>query len=455
MRHCHAGWAAFSLLLVAGLAVRLVLLPWTAGSDVVQFASFADTFLRHGLEFYKYADGREYEQEGWPYNWPYLYGPLLIVALAPIRAAFPTPVRFFWSSGNYYVYAPLDWVAACKSLFVAFDTASAVAIFEVLRRRRGMAWGLAGLAAYYLSPASIYVSSVYGMFDPIPLLLMIAGAWAVDRAEGESSALLGLGLAGLAAFSKQNFAPASVLLLAYAALRARSAKSAAKLIAAFVAPSLALLAPFQLAYPGTLMSMVSMGLGASSPGYTYPIVYSFNGISSVATYMHDKTGGDYLWAVSYWWIPFSALMALALSAAFFKRGRLSALDAAALGYLAFVAAYWRVNYQYLPPAVALLILSSVGFSEGSGLGALLYAFYVSLWPIIFPTSWWAHVHIETPNTALWRAMDSLSLMIFDEGVYVIYSVGLTVLSYVVFALLIQRALLDSGRSPSAVLPQAR
>jgi len=98
------------------------------------------------------------------------------------------------------VYAPPDWIVASKALFTAFDTVAAVLIYA-----SGAGWPTwrrtAAMALYYLNPAVIYTSAIYGMLDPVPAVLLIAalrlrgGLWA------------GV-LLGLAAATKPNAAPA-------------------------------------------------------------------------------------------------------------------------------------------------------------------------------------------------------------------------------------------------------
>ncbi|MGC9181973.1 hypothetical protein [Thermogladius sp.] len=420
---------AFSLMLVAGLMVRLVFVPYTSGSDIAQFASFSDTFLRHGLEFYKYADAKLYAEEGWPYNWPYVYGPQLVLLLAPLRALLRQPVLAYWNSGNYYVYVPVEWVVACKSLFVAFDVVSGALIYLILSRYSGGRAALVGFALYYLNPAVIYTSSVYGMFDQIPLSLILASLYLYRSGRRLPS----LALAGLAATFKPNVAPASLGVLVSSLVEDKCLKSRLSGLAAFVLGALSPFAPFAAYYSQTLSKAFEV-LASLKPGYTYPIVYSFNGLSSLATYMHQFSGGDYEWVVSYWWVFYLVLNVLVAIWLTSTRERDAGLLALLL-YLAFTTSYWRVNYQYFVPGIGLAALQ-VGGSRRRTVASIVYIAYIAFWVFMFPTSWWAHVHIKEPNMELWRVMDMFSLMVFDEGVYVVYSVLLTVLSVAVITALV-------------------
>ena len=414
----------FSIILTLGLMLRLVYTPYTAGSDIAQFASFSDTFLRHGFNFYEFADGRYYVEEGWPYNWPYVYGPQLILLLAPLRAFFNQHVTAYWSNGNYYVYAPVEWVVACKALFISFDVVAGVLIYIILSRSGGDWLGILGLALYYLNPAVIYNSSIYGMFDQIPLAVLLASIYLIKS--GRS--LLGVSLAGFAASFKPNIAPASIGVLASSMFEEKGLKRRLLKLALFLTGLLSPFIPFEASYPGTISRLINILL-SMAPGYTYPVVYSFNGFSSLATYMHEHSGGDYQWAISYWWVSLIVLVAVVSAGVVVFRKR-DGVVLSFLLYLAFTASYWRVNYQYLTPAVGLASLQLAGGRRRLPV-ILVFSAYVALWFFLFPVSWWAHVHIETPNQGLWRIMDMFSLMVFDEGVYVLYSLVLTMLSVIV------------------------
>ena len=98
-------------------------------------------------------------------------------------------------------------------------------------------------------------------------------------------------------------------------------------------------------------------------------------------------------------------------------------------YSGFVAAYWRVNHQYLVPAVALALLAMPYLGRlGKGIASAFIA-WSALWPFAFPVAWWFHVHIKEPDWGLVRFLEAHSLMIFDEGFYVGYSLILTALAY--------------------------
>ncbi|MEB3755819.1 MAG: hypothetical protein GSR79_03035, partial [Desulfurococcales archaeon] len=102
-----------------------------------------------------------------------------------------------------------------------------------------------------------------------------------------------------------------------------------------------------------------------------------------------------------------------------------------LSYIVFMATYWRINYQYLVPALGftVIILARLWRSKRIVTLGLLYISLIGAWFFMYPVSWWTHVHIINPNTALWHALDKLSLMIFDYEPYLFYSLILTIIEY--------------------------
>jgi len=397
--------------LAAGLLIRAYFAPFTAGSDVVQFAGFADSVHRHGLCFYKYAGGENAEAEGWAYPWPFPYGPLAVALLAVARLLAPGGVE----KVGEWVYAPPDWIAASKALFIAFDTAVAVLMYA-----SGAEWPIwrrtAAMVLYYLNPAVIYTSAIYGMLDPVPAALLVAAL----RLRGGFWAGV---LLGLAAATKPNAAPA--------ALFAAFALPSLRLAAGFAAGALVPVMPFEAACPGSLSAWVHAALSVALPGYNPPVVYSFNGVTTLATYLHEKTGGDYLWAIRAWWIAAAAAYAPLLLVA----RRAGPLVSAYLAYLAYTATYWRVNYQYLLPlaGLAALHVAAPGVGRAEKAASLAHLAAVALWPFLYPVSWWARVHVKEPNEAVAAALDAVSLKLLDPEVYVAYSLALTALAYVALA----------------------
>ncbi|MCD6301186.1 MAG: hypothetical protein J7L82_03850, partial [Staphylothermus sp.] len=145
-------------------------------------------------------------------------------------------------------------------------------------------------------------------------------------------------------------------------------------------------------------------------------------------YINVCCGKDTLYLITYWWVP--ALVLLTLLFVVYLKTKEPFIPAL-LSYIVFQTTYWRVNHQYLVPGIAFLILLFV-LMKGCircRIFSIATILLIGFWPIMFPTSWWAHVHIKEPNYFIWKLMDTFSLMIFDDIIYVLYALLLTIIQY--------------------------
>ncbi len=405
------------LIILSGLSLRLALAPYSAGSDLAQFYGFAGTMLEKKACFYAYADAAGFWTKGWPYPWPYVYGPVMAYLLAAVRYLVGGSVNVFWRDGTYYVYIDPAWAFSVKLVFILADTAVALLLY-LLIRERSQKLALLGTALYYLNPITIHVSAVYGMFDGLALAFFLLGLY-LTRRERLSYALYGFSLA-----VKHTLVFPAILTLWDALLKGKKAVlRTAFLILGGVLPFIPLLA----LCPSSLKALPDLlrGMGVS---YTLPVSYSMNGVSSLMTYLHMSEGRDTLFVLQHWYVPAVVLLSLVFIRHAFK-GNLVA--STALAYSVFVATYWRVNPQYLAPLVAFLILLAA-FDRGiAGIVSLFTAVYAGIWPIMQPSAFWFHVHLENPNWTLVHFVDSLTFRIFSDEPYVAYSIGLTLLLYAV------------------------
>jgi len=410
------------IVLIIGLFLRISIAPYSTGSDIPQFAGFADTFLRHGICFYKYIDASHWISEEWPYPWPYVYGPIWVLMISLIRLFVRSSIEFGWHGGTYYVYAPMDWIIGVKTILILFDTLSVFLLYILLRRLRYGLWPLIGFTLYFLNPMTIYISAIYGMFDQVALTFYLASLLFLDRKPFVSGIFLSLTL-----LTKHTFLYPAMILILYMLLWKRWRHFIRYLIG-FLITATIFLVPFFIGCPGSFGNFIDTVLSASKPGYTYPIIYSFNGVSSLATYLHEEYGYDMLWAIRYWYIPTIVLMAV-LMIKMIKQ-RTNPIIVAAIAYIIYTATYWRVNHQYLVPTIAMAIIITIT-TNNKVIKAIAIAtiLTIALWPIAFPTSWWLHAHIKQPNQQLIQLIDKLTLMIFDTKFYTIYSLTLTITQY--------------------------
>ncbi|NJE75639.1 hypothetical protein [Thermococcus sp. ES12] len=405
------------VIILAGLSIRLALAPYSAGSDLAQFYGFAGTMLEKKACFYSYADAIGFWDKGWPYPWPYVYGPVMAYILALLRYAVNGSVRAFWSGGSYHVYVDPTWAFSVKLVFLLADTLVAVLLYLLLRER-SQKLAILGVALYYLNPITIHVSAVYGMFDGLALAFFLLGLY-LSRRTRVSYALYGFSLA-----VKQTLVFPAVLSLWDAVLRGRKA---APRIAFFLLGGLLPFLPMILLCPSSLGALPGLmkGLNVS---YTLPLSYSMNGVSSLATYIHLTKGSDTLPVLQHWYVPSLLLLALVFIRHSFNR---NPAISAALAYAVFVSTYWRVNPQYLVPLVAFMILLAALEDGVITILSLFTAVYAGIWPVMQPSSFWFHVHMENPNWTLVHIVDSLTFRVFTDGPYVAYSIGLTLLLYAV------------------------
>ncbi|QDA31069.1 hypothetical protein FH039_04870 [Thermococcus indicus] len=412
MRHPER---ALALILLAGLTVRLALAPYSAGSDLAQFYGFAGTMLEKKACFYAYADWVGYSGKGWPYPWPYVYGPVLAYLLAGIRFLVGGGVEYFWSGGVYHVYVDPTWAFSVKLVFIAADTATAVLIYLLLRKK-GEWEGVMGGAVYYLNPMVIHVSAVYGMFDALALAPFLLALYLEGRKEA-SPFLQGLSLA----VKHTLLFPAIVSLWEYLLDGVGGLKRAALLFVGAIAPFL----PMLLLCPSSLQKLPELMRGIEV-GYPLPLSYSMNGFVSLATYFHEVYGVETLIFIEHWYVPAGFLLFLTLLRHSFERNLIVSVS---LAYATFTATYWRVNPQYLLPLVAFLVLLS--FTTGGRIGpvSLFTAFYVGIWPILQPSEFWFHVHLRNPNWAVVRFVGHFTIGVGGDAPYVAYSLGLTLLLY--------------------------
>jgi len=416
---------ALAVIIILGLAVRVALAPFSAGSDLAQFIGFSDSFVRHGFCFYNYADASKWEEEGWPYNWAYVYGPMWIYVLGVLRTYIRSDVKIIVKGDTRDIYIPVDWIVAVKSVLIVVDTAVALILFMIISRQKDVKTGVIAAALYYLNPMTIYISSIFGMFDPLTILFFLAGLAVLDRDKILSGILIASSI-----LTKQIMLLPMIMILVYLFI---TRTGLLRFIIGVALGTALILMPIALACPSSLTAVYRLMFGFYKPSYTYPLCYGFNGLSSLASYLHSRYEMDTLWLIEHWWVP--AIILAFLVILFIYEAR-RPWEAAALGYTVFTATYWRVNHQYLVPLIALLILILlIGKEEMlAKLLALTIMATAGFWVIAFPSSWWFHVHIETPNWDLVRLIDNITLMIFDDEFYVGYALMLTFQQYLLIAL---------------------
>ncbi|MCS7111539.1 MAG: glycosyltransferase 87 family protein [Ignisphaera sp.] len=410
----------FIAVLAVGLLIRLVLAPYSSGSDVVQFAGFAKTFHRHGFCFYRYASA--HSSESWPFNWPYLYGPVLMYLLGALAHIVPPIYDILWQGDSYSIYVSTNWVFALKFIYILFDVAITIAIYLITR-------SVYASTIFYLNPATIYISSIYGMFDQMAAAVIIIGIYMLSRKRFWLSGIV----LGISLMIKQTML-FPIVGLGISLLLRNKAKNLFIAITGFTMGILAMLAPILLFCPSSLQGIFGT-LYMVKPRYAEPIMYNFNGVTGIATLIHrfntcgEFCGYEILWSIEHWYLftailsPFVAVSTLVIRDLY----KLSTLY-----YILFTATYWGVNYQYLVPEIAFIAIASA-YEKDRWLKALYIAasIYIALWVFIYPAEWWFRAHIHNPNAALAEIMGRASLNVYCDNIYAIYSLILTQLHYAI------------------------
>lgn len=387
-------------ILLLAILLRAAPLYGSSGSDLPQFLAFAETMVFPCVYASGYPSGMD-----WPYPWPYPYGPLFLLLLKVVHGLVcPCLLQYGQGPGGYTVIVDPLWAAAVKAVYAAFD----VWIVVLLYRLR---WW-AGLA-YAVHPMALYVSSIYGMLDPIPVALLLAGLIALE--EGRSIA--GGVLAGLSIAFKATVVPGGL-----AALLALPGGLPWALGVAGAGYGVSF-----LACPGDTGFFHAIAGLIGTPGLPRPMVYSFNGLSSLAIYLVDR---GHAWAEGIPRLWPLAAAPLYLAALLQARWTRRPLLAGYLGMAAFIAAYWRVNPQYTIGVVALG-LASLGLQcRVQRLGTLLAVLAAGAWAIAYPLDFWARVHMprEYPTA---RLLDAISLGVGSAEFYLAISLVFTLGLYLV------------------------
>ncbi|NOZ30769.1 MAG: hypothetical protein GXO68_02320, partial [Crenarchaeota archaeon] len=198
-------------------------------------------------------------------------------------------------------------------------------------------------------------------------------------------------------------------------------------------------APFIVVAPEGLTSYYEALKIVSTPNYYSPPAYSFNGLSSIAFYVWIHTGRDTSQYLSMWPILFTPLY---IATVYYTMKTRNPILGMMLAQVTYTATYWRVNHQYLVVTVGLVAVTLPLLKDTlSELLAILTMTIPALWPIFYPLSFWAQVHIAHPNPMITSLLKLVSLDVYDDLFYVYYSLSLT---FVQLALLLV-ILLDKER----------
>jgi hypothetical protein len=160
----------------------------------------------------------------------------------------------------------------------------------------------------------------------------------------------------------------------------------------------------------------SVFLPLQAPGYQNPLMYAFNGIAALLTYLNNSFGWETGVFINY----MTPLLILAVIAAVILcyKSRITPAQGALAGFLLLMSLTYRVNYQYLIVYIplALLVASRTKYRSERILAivvallpaAWLWLIDVSFWfNYIYPASPWVRpiferlglTHLDLPDYA--------------------------------------------------------
>jgi hypothetical protein len=160
------GWSVrrrLAVLLVTGLVLRLAIAPFPGGFgyDVATFQSWAQTLSDYPVaNFYAHAEAADH-----------LPGDLWV--MKALQASFESLGGENLSGG---VFA---WLL--KVVPAVCDVAVALLVFAIARRFTSAESGIKVATWYYLNPAVLFVTAVWGQWDALSLGVLLAGVYLVIR----------------------------------------------------------------------------------------------------------------------------------------------------------------------------------------------------------------------------------------------------------------------------------
>ncbi len=399
----------FGLFLAAAVYIRVWAAPLSAGPDVAQFWGFATVFHSHGIDFFRYADGRLplFTFEGWGYFYPPIW--ILILGLCLLAAP---------GSQAIELMADSSWRLAMKVPIIAADIAIGCLIFWAVPGRKWLRLIFAVLWLFH--PTAWFESAVFGQFDAIAAALLLASVIMLERGRNRLAFLL----AGLAVMTKQHTL-LSVALMVVAFARNIDRQQLLKYLGILVGVMIIISIPFLIT--GNFLPYArSILLSPSAPGYQYSIMYAFNGIGSLVTYLHDIFGWD-IEGILHANIPL-LIVALAIAAVFVYRKKISPIRAALVGLCLFVAIFYRINYQYLVIVIPLALLIAARTDYWiERIVALGLAMVPAVWVWLSSVSFW-FIYLKPWSFETVPMLERLGLAHYGTPDYAYVALALTIMT---------------------------
>jgi hypothetical protein len=402
-------FVVFGIFLAGAVYIRVWAAPLSAGPDVAQFWAFATVFHSHGIDFYRYASATDGSFPFW--GWGYVYPPvwLLVLGICLLAASGSQATEFMVDSG---------WRLAMKVPLIAADVAIGCLLF----------WALSGSKVRQLiftmlwlfHPTPWFESAVFGQFDVIAAAFLLASLIMLGRGKNWPAFFL----ASLAVMTKQHTLMA-VALMIISIIMYIDRKQLIRYLLIFIGVIVIVSIPFLLT--GNFSSYArSILLSASSPGYQEHVMYAFNGIGSLLTYLHKNLGWD-TEALFQMNIPL-LVVALLAAAIFVYRKRVIPIRAALVGLCLFIAFFYRINYQYLViyiPIALLLAARTDYWSERIVTLGLVAVPAIWIW-LSNSAFWFNYLQPLAPQVV--PLLERTGLVRYDTPDYAYLAISLTIMA---------------------------
>ena len=399
----------FGILLTGAIYIRVWAAPLSAGPDVAQFWALATVFHSHGIDFYQYGSATDGTFPFW--GWGFFYPPvwLLILGLCLLGAS---------ASQATDLMVDPSWRVAMKAPIIAADAAIGCLLFWALTSPK---WRRLLFAMLWLfHPTAWFESAVFGQFDAIAAVFLLASIILLEKGKDWQAFLL----AGLAVMTKQH-ALMAVALMIVSVMRNINQKQLIKYLLIFVGVIIIISIPFLLT--GNFLSYAkSILLSASAPGYQDHIMYAFNGIGSLLTYLHNTFGWD-TEALFQMNIPL-LIIALVAAAVFIYTKKITPVRAALVGLCLFTAFFYRINYQYLVIyiPIALLIAGRTNYWS-ERIVALGLALVPAVWLWLSNSAFW-FTYLEPTAHQTTNMFEKIGLVRYGVPDYAFLALALTIMA---------------------------
>ncbi len=365
-------WLFFGLVFAAGVFIRAWAAPISSGVDIPQFWAFARVFQEYGIDFYRYADATMdiFPVKGWAYVYPPIW--LLMLRLGLVAA----PVEVVTET-----WVEASWRLAVKVPVIAADLAIGCLLYWAIPGPKWRKLLFAGL--WLLHPTAWYNSAVFGQFDAVAAVFLVAAVIMLEKGRDGWAFLL----AGLAVMTKQHTFIAVFMMLAVSARNVNWRRTVSN-CGILALPVIILSIPFLLT--GNFFNYArALFAPGQAAGYQDPLIYAFNGFSSLLTHLHNTWSWDTEVYIKYMFILLILAVIAAVLLIYFLKKSISPAQAALIGFLVLLCFTYRVNYQYLVVYIplALLVASRTQYRSERIMGIIM-ALLPAAWLWLFDVSFW-------------------------------------------------------------------